>query len=44
MDIPDACVTEGTYDWPASLQAARWMWNDLKRLNLTSGTFPQLNK
>jgi hypothetical protein len=37
-------VIECAHDRPASLQAATWMWNDLKRLNLTSGTFPQLNK
>ena len=35
---------ECAHDRPASHQAATWMWNDLKRLNLTSGTFPQLNK
>jgi len=32
------------HDRPASLRAAHWMWGDLRRLNLTSGTFPQLNK
>jgi hypothetical protein len=37
-------IIECVHDRPASLQAAHWMWNDLKRLNLTSGTFPQLNK
>jgi hypothetical protein len=36
-------VIECTHDRPASLQAATWMWNDLKQLNLTSGTFPQLS-
>lgn len=30
-------------DRPASQIAARWLWNDLKALDLADGTFPQLD-
>lgn len=32
------------HERPASLQAATWMWDDMKRLSLGSGTFPQLSR
>jgi hypothetical protein len=35
-------VVECSHDRPASFQAARWAWNDLKRLSLVSGSSPQL--
>jgi len=35
-------VVECAHNRPASLQAAHWVWDDLKRLSLASGTSPRL--
>ncbi len=35
-------VIDTSHDRAASSVAAHWVWNDLKRLKLTEGTFPQV--
>jgi hypothetical protein len=37
-------IIHSSHDRAASLQAASWMWHDLRRLSLGRGTFPQLGR
>lgn len=41
----DAAITgiDCGHERPVSNQAAQWIWHDLQRLSLASGTFPQLS-